>query len=86
LRGKVYICHRHPSNICFVTVERDCDDIILLPLIGITANVGTETKEVVLDRKASIFPEWDKELLLLLFSPKIILKLLPSLSAVNLAL
>jgi hypothetical protein len=37
-------------------------------LIGITANVGTETKEVVLDRKASIFPEWDKEALLNCFS------------------
>jgi hypothetical protein len=40
-----------------------------LPLIGITANVGTETKEVVLDRKASIFQNGIK----FLFSPKIIL-------------
>jgi hypothetical protein len=60
LRGEVYsICRRYPS--IFVLSRSKGIVMISFALIGITANVGTETKEVVLDRKASIFPEWDKE-------------------------
>jgi hypothetical protein len=54
----------------FVTVERDGDDIICIPLIGITANVVNETKEVVPDRKASIFQNGTKYVAKLLFFPR----------------
>ena len=58
------------------------------PFSGIIDNVGIDTKEVVLDKKASHFPEGDSEALLnlLSFSPNSILKFCPSVSTMKISL